>query len=409
MKTCSLGRRALCICTAAAVLAGCGGGSSMSPTPPLVGPSTTAQRMHASPEYSVIYSFKGGARDGENPYAGLTNVMGTLYGTTADGGTNGTGTVFTITKAGKETVFHKFGGSGDGANPYGGLLSIKGTLYGTTFDGGTNEFGAAFAITKSGKESVLDSFGGSNGVYPEAGLINVAGTLYGTTADGGTSNVGTVFAITKTGTETVIHDFTGGSGDGAVPYAGLLNVEGTLYGTTQYGGAYNAGTAFAISASGTDSVLHSFGGPGDGGYPYAALINVAGTLYGTTVIGGASCGSYHVTGCGVVFSLTRSGAETVLHSFGGAGDGVYPYAGLLNVKGTLYGTAEAGGANCSPFGCGVIFSITRSGTETVLHNFRGSGDGAYPGAALLSVKDTLYGTTVDGGANGDGTVFALKP
>ena len=358
MKTCSLGRRALCICTAAAVLAGCGGGSSMSPTPPLVGPSTTAQRMHASPGYSVIYSFKGGARDGENPYAGLTNVMGTLYGTTADGGTNGTGTVFTITKAGKETVFHKFGGSGDGANPYGGLLSIKGTLYGTTFDGGTNEFGAAFAITKSGKESVLDSFGGSNGVYPEAGLINV---------------------------------------------------EGTLYGTTQYGGAYNAGTAFAISASGTDSVLHSFGGPGDGGYPYAALINVAGTLYGTTVIGGASCGSYHVTGCGVVFSLTRSGAETVLHSFGGAGDGEYPYAGLLNVKGTLYGTAEAGGANCSPFGCGVIFSITRSGTETVLHNFRGSGDGAYPGAALLSVKDTLYGTTVDGGANGDGTVFALKP
>jgi uncharacterized repeat protein (TIGR03803 family) len=231
--------------------------------------------------------------------------------------------------------------------------------------------------------------------------------LYGTTADGGANGVGTVFALTKTGTETVVHSFD--SSDGAIPYSGLLNVKGTLYGTTQYGGTYNAGTVFAISKTGVESVLHSFGGPGDGGYPYAGLIDVKGTLYGTTVIGGASCGSYHITGCGIVFSITQSGTEKVLHSFGSSGDGVYPYAGLVNVNNTLYGTTAAGGANCSPFGCGVVFSITRSGKETVLHSFGGTGDGAYSSASLLNVQGTLYGTTVNGGTNGDGTVFSLKP
>jgi uncharacterized repeat protein (TIGR03803 family) len=406
MKSLDSGRLAFGICAATLMVAACSAGSTP-PTPSYAAP--TAERTRSTAAYSVLYSFKGGSRDGENPYAGLISVGDTLYGATANGGKNGTGTVFAITEADKETVFHKFGGSGDGANPFGGLLDINGTLYGTTFDGGTSKFGTAFAIAASGKETVLHSFGDADGAWPEAGLINVAGTLYGTTADGGTNGVGTVFAITKTGTETVLHNFEGGSGDGDVPYAGLLDVKGTLYGTTQYGGVNNAGTVFSITTSGTVTVLHSFGGPGDGGYPYAGLIDVGGTLYGTTVIGGASCGSYHITGCGVVFSITPSGTETVLHSFGTNGDGTYPYAGLVNVKGTLYGTDEAGGANCTPFGCGTIFSITRSGNETVLHNLGGKGDGAYPGAALLDVNGTLYGTTVDGGANGDGTVFSLKP
>ncbi|HEY2476092.1 MAG TPA: choice-of-anchor tandem repeat GloVer-containing protein [Candidatus Cybelea sp.] len=368
-----------------------------------------AERTRATVTYGVLYSFKGGSDDGENPYAGLINVGDALYGTTADGGTNGTGTVFAITKTGRETVIHRFGGSGDGANPYAGLLNIKGTLYGTTFDGGTNKFGTVFAIDKHDTETVLHSFGApGDGVYPEAALINVGGTLYGTTADGGTNSVGTVFAITKAGMEIVLHSFSGGSQDGAVPYAGLLDVEGTLYGTAQYGGANDAGIVFAITTNGAVTVLHSFGGPGDGGYPLTGLVKVNGTLYGTTVVGGASCGQYHLTGCGVVFSITQFGQEKVLHSFGGSGDGVYPYAGLLNVKGTLYGTTAAGGANCSPYGCGVVFSITPSGKERVLHSFGGSGDGAYSGAALLNVKDTLYGTTVNGGTNGNGTVFSLR-
>jgi uncharacterized repeat protein (TIGR03803 family) len=310
-------------------------------------------------------------------------------------------------------VLYSFaGGPGDGANPYASLINVKGTLYGTTELGGANNsYGTVFSITTSGSETVLYSFKGGygDGEIPQAGLNNVAGTLYGTTEGGGSlcnrGGCGTVFSITRSGTETVLHNFGPyGYGDGANPYAGLLNVKGTLYGTTWDGGA-GGGTVFSITPSGTETVLHSFkGGSGDGAGPWANLINVKGTLYGTTEQGGANS-------LGTLFSITPSGSETVLHSFkGGSGDGKYPYASLINVKGTLYGTTVKGGAYCRPSsGCGTVFSITPSGTETVLQSFGGTGDGENPFAELINVKGTLYGTTALGGTNGDGTVFWLSP
>jgi len=201
---------------------------------------------------------------------------------------------------------------------------------------------------------VLYSFKGGDGSSPYAGLLNVKGTLYGTTYDGGASNYGTVFSITTSGTETVLHSFKGGSGDGESPLAGLINVKGTLYGTTFTGGVDGFdGTVFKITPSGTETLLYSFkGNTGtalDGERPQAGLINLKGTLYGTTYNGGAS--NY-----GTVFSITTSGTETVLYSFkGGSGDGESPLAGLINVKGTLYGTTLEGGASR---GYGTVFSIT---------------------------------------------------
>jgi uncharacterized repeat protein (TIGR03803 family) len=145
-------------------------------------------------------------------------------------------------------------------------------------------------------------------------------------------------------------------------------------------------------------VLHSFGSSGDGANPYAGLVNVKGTFYGTTLSGGAN-------NEGTVFSITPSGTEAVLHSFGGSGDAYSPYAGLVNAKGILYGTTFYGGAN----GQGTVFSITLSGRETLLYSFQGgSGGGYHPYAGLVSVKGTLYGTTYYGGADGDGTVFSLS-
>jgi uncharacterized repeat protein (TIGR03803 family) len=162
-------------------------------------------------------------------------------------------------------------------------------------------------------------------------------------------------------------------------------------------------------------VLHSFGGSGDGEDPNAALIDVDGTLYGTTLNGGdGSC--FH--GCGTVFSITTSGKETVLHSFLGAPDGFSPYAGLANVRGTLYGTTTYGGnGGCDGVGCGIVFSITPSGTETILHTFAGyPSDGGESEAALLDVNGTLYSTTTSGGSvnnehcdDGCGSIFAIKP
>ena len=399
--------------SAAALLAGCGGSQ-----PPVsswsAGLAPQQSRVHTA--YRVLHSF-GGSGDGSSPYADLINVKGTLYGTTAKGGTNDAGTVFAIDKSGKETVLHSFGGSREGSNPYAALINVGSSLYGTTAYGGTDGYssGTVFKIKKSGTETILHSFGASgDGANPVAGLLNVNGTLYGTTIDGGAYSsgsyaFGTVFAITTSGAEIVLHSFV--SGDGADPYAGFISVNGTLYGTTEYGGAYSSrsgyssGTVFKIKKSGAETVIHNFGRSGDGAQPVAGLINVKGTLYGTTPEGGAYCGSSG--GCGTVFEIATSGTESVLYSFkGGSDDGYGPTAGLLNVNGTLYGTTEYGGATNN----GTVFAITTSGVETVLRSFKGgSGDGSKPYATLINVKGTLYGTTTGGGAHGDGIVFSLTP
>jgi uncharacterized repeat protein (TIGR03803 family) len=432
MKSSELSRSALGVSIAFSLLAGCGGlRQAQDDTQPSI-----AARTNTS-NYKVVYSF-GTQPDGNNPEASLIDVDGTLYGTTLAGGSysfacryysgNGCGTVFSITTGGTEKVLHSFGYGADGTSPLRPLIEVKGTLYGTTFEGGAypgcsqyfTGCGTVFSITTGGTETVLHSFFYGNGAQPRAPLINVKGTLYGTTYVGGANRCGlyypgegcgTVFSITTGGTEKVVYSFRFGR-RGFGPMAGLIDVGGTLYGTTLNGGAHHLGTVFRITPGGREKVLHSFGKPPDGGQPTASLIDVGGTLYGTTTEGGSySCPS-NVHGCGTVVSITPSGTEKVLHSFGYGTDGANPVASLIEVKGTLYGTTFEGGAysRCNyALSCGTVFSITTSGTETVLHNFGGPVDGAEPPAGLLNVKGTLYGTTKYGGAHNLGTVFALTP
>jgi uncharacterized repeat protein (TIGR03803 family) len=312
----------------------------------------TVFAITTSGKETTLHSFEG--YDGVGPLAGLIDMKGTFYGTTIGGGDSGScgsssycGTVFSMTPSGKETVLHNFSAGADGAEPDADLIHVKTTLYSTTLLGGATDGGTVFAITTSGKERVLHSFGGKgDGALPRAGLTDLNGTLYGTTGGGGTSNDGTVFSITTSGNETVLHNFSGGT-DGAAPFADLIDVNGTLYGTTGGGGTSNAGTVFSIKPSGKEAVLYSFkGGKTDGAHPWAGLANVNGTLYGTTVNDGA-------TGDGTLFSVTLSGKETVLHSFARYEDGQYPYADLLDDNGTLYGTTAYGGV----YGYGTVFSL----------------------------------------------------
>jgi uncharacterized repeat protein (TIGR03803 family) len=177
---------------------------------------------------------------------------------------------------------------------------------------------------------------------PKAALIDLNGTLYGTTVAGGSylecfGGCGTVFTITLSGKEKVLHNFASGS-DGANPGASLLAEKGVLYGTTEYGGGEdNFGTVFKISTTGIEKVLHSFGYDDhgfyyyDGANPVASLIDVKGKLYGTTSSGGSN-------GQGTVFKISTSGKEKVLHSFELYLDAAVPVANLVNVNGTLYGT-----------------------------------------------------------------------
>ena len=365
---------------------------------------------------TVLYSFGSQVHDGAGPQARLIDVNGKLYGTTYSGGTyhrgrdcaraDGCGTVFSITPSGTETVVYGlFAGVSHGANPAARLIDVKDKLYGTTAYGGVNECqpgygcGTVFSVTTTGTEKLLHHFHGSDGELPQAGLIDANGTFYGTTSAGGASGNGTVFSITPSGTYHLLYSFAGGN-DGEDPETGLLNVDGKLYGTTYAGGKYDCGTVFSITTTGTEKVLHRFNGS-DGKNPVAGLIPVNGKLYGTTVQGGHSQGT--------VFSITTTGAERVLYRFVGRSDGAQPYAGLINVNGTLYGTTQyGGGAGCASNGCGTVFSITTKGAETVLHAFEGgTTDGGYPQAALIYLNGTLYGTTRSFGAYGDGTVYTI--
>jgi T5SS/PEP-CTERM-associated repeat protein/uncharacterized repeat protein (TIGR03803 family) len=278
-------------------------------------------------------------------------------------------------------------------------------------------------------ESNLYSLGSSptDGVHPEAGLVQGSdGNFYGTTFLGGTNNDGTVYRVSPSGTETTLYSFVGSPTDGGLPWAGLVQgSDGNFYGTTVQGGTSTncggsgCGTVFRISPSGTKTTLYSFVGyPGDGGSPYAGLVQGSdGNFYGTTSTGGRStnCGG----GCGTVFRISPSGTETTLYSFVGyPGDGGSPYAGLVQGSDSnFYGTTFLGGTADG----GTVFRVSPNGNYTNLHSFIGyPTDGGLPWAGLVQGSDgNFYGTTENGGPStnldaetgdtGYGTVFRISP
>jgi len=217
-----------------------------------------------------------------------------------------------------------------------------------------------------------------------------------------------IAASAQTFTNLVGFDYT----DGAYPYYGSLTqgVDGNLYGTTNLGGATSMGTVFRITASGTLTTLYSFCVQGppciDGEEPYGGLVQAPdGNFYGTTSNGGAN-------GWGTVFKITPSGKFTTVYSFCPQGfpcaDGFFPYAGLVQgADGNFYGTTQQGGAN----GQGTVFKLTAGGTLTTLYSFcalTSCADGALLYAGLIQASDgSLYGTTLVGGAHGAGTVFKI--
>ena len=341
----------------------------------------------------VLASFQDGT-DAASPQAGFISVGGTLYGTTAAGGTKGDGTVVAVTSSGTESVLHGFGSGADGISPKAPLIAIGNELYGTTWEGGTDGAGAVFEISTTGTEGVLYSFkGGTDGLEPVAGLVAIGSELYGTTFQGGANGYGTVFEVSTSGVESVLYSFNGGT-DGASPEAGLVVVGGVLYGTTNGGGANGKGTVFAVNTSGVETVLHSFGSGTDGFDIYTGPIAIGNELYGLTYGGGTN-------GDGTVYEVSTSGAESVLYSFKGGTDGSNPDADLIAVGGNLYGTTTNGGA-----GNGTVFAVTTSGAESVLYKFTG-GSGRAPEGALIAVGHELYGATNEGGSYGYGEVFAM--
>jgi uncharacterized repeat protein (TIGR03803 family) len=364
------------------------------------------------PTFTTLINFNGA--NGATPYASLiADTAGDLYGTTTAGGATNDGTVFEVaatagTFASTPTILVSFNGT-NGATPFGGLIADAfGDLYGTTAAGGASNAGTLYEIaaTASGyatTPTTLVSFNGNNGDGPADTLIANATNLLGTTGSGGANGDGTVFAA-------ALFSFNGANG--ANPYAGLISdAAGNLFGTTINGGASNDGIVFEIplTASGyaaAPTTLVSFSGA-NGENPYAGLItDAAGNLFGTTQQGGAN-------GDGTVYEITKAAggyatAPTILVSFDGA-NGSNLVAGLIaDAAGNLFGTTVGGGANND----GTVFEIAKTitgyaSTPTILLSFDGT-DGANPVADLTAdATGDLFGTTANGGADGNGTVFEL--
>jgi uncharacterized repeat protein (TIGR03803 family) len=201
---------------------------------------------------SVIYSFKSA-----NPVAGVTlDAHGNLYGTTSFGGPTGNGEVFKLSRSGsgwKETALYDFLGGSDGQHPVGGVvLDQAGNLYGSTFQGGANGGGTVYRMSRSSKGwklTTLYSFSGGAGPYNKL-TFDAKWNIFGATNGDGAHGAGSVFKLTRTHGGwrfTDLYDFTNGS-DGGLPYGSVaVDAHGNIFGTTAVGGSDNQGVVFEIT------------------------------------------------------------------------------------------------------------------------------------------------------------------
>ncbi len=365
-----------------------------------------------------LYSFVGFPSDGLQPRAMLIQGSdGNFYGTTYNGGAGGNGAIFRISPSGSETNFYSFVGTPtDGSHPSAALVQgSDSNFYGTTVLGGTHNTGTIFRISPGGSYSNLYSFGShtNDGVQPQFGLVQGSdGNFYGTTEKGGTASLGTVFRISPSGVYTSLYSFVGPPVDGADPFCVLVQgSDGNFYGTTIFGGAstncpLGCGTVFRISPSGAETNLFSFAITLSGGLePLDGLVQGSdGNFYGTTFVGGTNITC--ADGCGTVFRITPGGSYSNLYSFVGLPtDGVKPIALVQGSDGNFYGTTEIGGTT----NLGTIYRISPSGSYSNLYSFGSHpNDGLQPLAGLVQGSDgNFYGTTSFGGSNNFGTVYKL--
>jgi len=419
---------------------------------------------------ATIYSFTGSltapSTDGAGPSARLTAIPDgsrRLFGTTQAGGANlckdlsntstTCGTAFVLMPptaaspvATERPIFHF--SQAQGWMPSGQLTldSAKGLLFGATRNGGSGcgaqGCGVVFSLsvpTGSGMstETVLHRFSAPiNGTSPNPKLAeDSAGALYGTTTQNDT-----VFKLAPPATPggawtfSVLHRFTG-TAAGSFPNDLSLAADGTIYGTTAYGGVHGGGVLYQLkppvapSTGWTAKILHSFGQPGDGVMPSGALAidNSDGSLYGATAWGGVSSGCPGSNGCGTVFKLTPpaggAGAwqETILYEFKSFADGAEPLGDVIRDvrgSGTLYGVNHVGGgcAADTTLGCGTVFSLAPpaggagSWAKTTLFAFPTQSNGVTPEAGLYqNAAGALFGTANQGGTSGVGIIYEIIP
>jgi uncharacterized repeat protein (TIGR03803 family) len=324
--------------------------------------------------YALLHSFTNGTGDGNGPETlVIKGADGALYGANYSGGASNLGTVFRLaTDASSYSLLHQFTGPPqDGSGPSAGLIEgTNGALYGTTLNGGSNSSGTVYRLAPDASSyQVLYSFSNTpDGSYPQGQLLQASdGKLYGTTSGGGTNGDGTVFSMDLDGSGyRIVHSFAGSTNDGQGPQAGLLQgADGMLYGTTEYGGSNYSGTIFQMNTTGSVvNILHSFNGSTDGGDPQCPLAQGSnGALYGVCMADGTNYD-------GTVFTIATNGTGfAVLHTFS-SDEGNTPYGGLAVAgDGSLWGTLIEGGTQ----GFGAIYKIFGGGERLAAGPYSASG------------------------------------
>jgi len=399
--------------------------------------------------YTKLLDFDGFAF-GSHPSRGLTISGSTLFGMTTSGGINGDGVIFrmNIDGSGYSTLLNF--NYVNGSSPWSTLNLSGSTLYGTTIFGGNNRLGVLFKINTdgSGFSKLVDFDGSNNGAYPYQSLMLSGTVLFGMTYSGGLSNKGTIFKINTNGTGlTKLLDFTGING--ANPIGSLTLSGSSLFGMTSQGGTSERGTIFRINTDGTGyyKILNCKNAP-LGIYPQNTKFASDGTwLYGTTTTGGIGFGVIYkirtdgtgytklfdcddnnygnrpsglvlsgstlfcetnyggANGKGLIFKINTDGTGySKLLDFDGPNNGANS-VGLTLGGSALYGCTYSGGATDN----GVIFKINADGTgHTKFMDFDGVSSGRQPNCELTLSGSTLFGTTINGGANDRGVVFKIN-
>jgi uncharacterized repeat protein (TIGR03803 family) len=380
--------------------------------------------------YTVLHDFTD-SPDGAIPGPIIRDAHGNLYGTTkygglADCGEGTCGTVYKVDSAGNYSVLYSFEGGTNGTNPVAGLVrDAAGNLYGTTQGNGFIDGDSViFKVDANGQETTLlvaDISGASSLDSPLA--LDAQGNLYGMSPFGGEPNCGwnsfglgcgTLFKLSPSGAFSVLHVFDGT--DGMQPEGGLvLDGKGNLYGTANFGGEHSCesagygyfepgcGTVFKLDSRGKLTVLHTFGGAGDGSFPLGVIIDSAGNLYGIAQNGGDIVGDY-IYGLGTVFKVDTSGNFSVLFTFTPATtlNAVYASHLLIDRQGNLYGLQQFN--NCALHG-GCLFKIDTAGNYTDLYDFEYQGegsDGSTPMGIVFGSAEDVYGSMFTGGASNGG-------
>ena len=382
----------------------------------------------SSYRFHSLYDFCAQANcpDGDGPLGLSVDAHDNLFGVTFEGGGTGSGTLFELAGAkGKQfRTIHAFC-CGEGGEPaFAPVIAKGGFLFGIT--SGTTGDGTLFRMSHDGQVKVLFQFcpdcalGVSLSPLTYRGaqsgrLYNGISRLYGT-ASGGSAGGGLVYQAVPDGDSVqvkVLHEFCGlPCTEGTGPNFITIADDGTIYGTTEAGGAQNAGVVFMLVPNGrgewTETTLYQFcrlASCADGQLPDGPLlIDNDGNLIGTTQSGGDGDG-------GVLFSITPNGEnsqETVLHTFcRDCGEGTLPTGGVkMGPNGDLFGaTAFSGG--------GTIYRLSGGTFETLYHfcQLQDCADGDSPGAPLvIDAKGNVFGTTQTGGLSEStgGTVFELK-